>query len=704
MTDAYIGARGTRQVEVPDIGVMLEVPSDWGQEQVDRRIREFQAWYPEHIKGNGSGVPEPTPYEYRDRNASDDPWYMQGVYNPLAYLRGTGQSLATVGDILSTVPTTLANDVRAMTGAFGPPTNYSAPVSKAYDAVIPQMPKGYETAETLGEITGPALVEAAVSGRPRGIPYRFGRDVALGIGGGEVGGEIASRVGGEEYRDLGRLFGGAVGAVGVPATLRRSTSKILSEAGGETPRRLETIDRLNRDLTGAGRPEIPPSVGLIGNKAASTLEDITGRTIFSQDAARARRQQITGIEAATEDALQKARGRPSAGPITPETIGRGAESAISTAEGRITQRIQKIQNDLENQIDPKSPVGLKNAVDELTDIVSRPKEYSLAIRQQAADLRAQILQNRVMTPQHPIPPYTGKRPKAPQQVTPGTAGYGAIKDVRSSLGRTLDKNQQPLAKAVQERGYTGLTKDMEEAAAAQGVSPEDFAAAQAETKRLYGQREEVGKLEGKTEGATHSRTAGAKGVEHLDPLLEHTPDEALTMLVDDLELKLRRGNAGGPVDPTTFDTRALEHWRTLDPRRKQIITGGNSQIARQLDDAADVATMEEIRGGRRTRPGVTGSTMGASLNYGLPALMTGIKGLAAGAATLGIPKIVGKMMTSPGFARMVAKPGMSVGDILSRAVGGATAGANVKETPEERLKKRQQGEEDQFMKGLLGIK
>jgi hypothetical protein len=704
---------GMREVDVPETGQIIEVPQGWDDTAVEREKRKFADWYKQHLE-TPSDVPQADDPTYRTRTSGDDPWYTRWGRNLYNFAYGTGEAGAAVGDVVSNIPEAFNNDVNYFADVAGgtkDPTkyeNYSAPVSDAYAGAAGDPYKGYGPAQEFGQVAGPAVVEALLTegaSLARGRTPSFGdftrravtratRDTALGVGGGEAGGKIAEQLGVDP--DLGRLLGGALVAPAASAAFRHGTSAMFSEPGGITRRRLETIDRVNSDLAAAGRgdEQIPPSVGMIGNKAAGTAEDVTGRTIFSNQAAKTRRQQFTGIEAATEQALQEARGRPSTGPITPESIGRETGTAVSSAKGKVSQRIQTIQDALEKDIGTTSRVDLSNTLNELDAIIADRAGTGTDLRNQAADIKAKILSNR-------IPVKKGKK----TTLTP--PGYGAIKDERSLLGQRLDKNGVPLSQKVQSGAYSGLTADMRETANQSGVPTSRFDADQAETERLYNQKKVLKGQEpkGRTEGQVYGKTLGAEGVSQLEPLFEHMPAEARKSLADDVELALRRSNAGQPVNPETFKPENLAAWRTLDPERKRLLAQGNNAIIRKLDDAAEVANMDVIRGGKRTRPGANTNTLGSGSAYSLPVLLGALKApVLTGLSVLG-PRYAARALTSPQFARMVANPAMSIPDLMARAVVGGVSGVNspFSDTPSERRNRKRQAEEDAQYKRERGI-
>jgi hypothetical protein len=251
--------------------------------------------------------------------------------------------------------------------------------------------------------------------------------------------------------------------------------------------------------------------------------------------------------------------------------------------------------------------------------------------------------------------------------------------VRSKLGRIADRNQKPLEKAVQDRAYGGLTNDMTEAAAMQGVNPAEFAAKQAETTGLYKDVGGLEKLAGKTASDTNvfQNTVGERNApsSQLEPLMKHSPDETLKLLADDLELRLRGGSAGKQINPDLFRPEVFDRWRSLPADRKALLARNNPDVIRRMNDLADVGTMELSRGGKRTRPGVSGSTIGATANYAWPAVLAALtKKAGVGIATLGLPKAASMFLTSPGVTRVLADPQLGIATLLARAVGGGGAG------------------------------
>jgi hypothetical protein len=710
----------TKTVSMPDMGVEFDVPDTYDEPAIEAAKARFRQWYPQHLDSGTSGVPGSDSGEFDYHNydpARDMGWGEWAGNEAYALGRGTGKLAAYAGDTLWNGLKMGVNDYLELTGqgSTGAPagaTNYSDPtypVSQAYGENVPAVTKGFEGTETAGEIAGPAIIEGLLTegrsflrnpswgGIPAGVvrtAARATRDVGLGYGGGELGGMAAANIGGEKYRDLGSLLGGAALSVGAPTLARIGVSKMLTTP--ESLGRLKTIDDYN-----AGAPpeaQIPPTMGLVGSKSAGTLEDITGRTIVSQGAAEARRQQFTGMEEGARQALADARGGPAAGQITKEGIGGDAEVALASTQGKIKQKVQGIQDPLEQRIGETSPTSLANTFSVLGNIIRNRLGVGAGTRNQAADLldslRANLGSKTVRQ--------GGKRTRVS---TP--AGYGAIKDERTDLGQKLDREGRSLKKGLQRQTYAGMTEDMKATAQAQGVSPAEFDAAQAETTRLMKQGGINEKLTGSTQGETYNKTVGKVGTRHLSPMHEHSPDELVALLADDVELRLREGSAGLEADPELFNPKNFQHWRSLSPERKAILSRNRPDVVRRMDDLAKVGKWEEIRGGRRTRPGITGSTMGATLNYALPALAgaaAGHFGLVPAAITAGAaitPKLVADALTNPQTVRTLVKGGgPGLAQILARATGSTGGSLGGRDTP---LDVQQRDERDRQFRRDMGL-
>jgi hypothetical protein len=713
-------ARTIRVDETTD----LEVPDEYGPEETDRYVREFQAWR-EQQQAHPSEIPQSTEFDFGSVDPSqEDPWWKKGLKTVGSYARGTGQSIASVGDVLANVPEAVRNDIRYLSGSKDPLEEYSTPVSDWYSGTVPAQPKGslYENAAFAGEVTGPAIVDAALT-RGRSLakgdikPWQFipkvatraARDVGVGTVGGEAGGQIAATAGGEKYRDVGKFVGGMVSPEAAATTVRKTAANALMSPQSEG--RLKRIDEYNAGLP--PEQQIPITVGTVGKKPAATIEDVTGRSLVAPQAEAARRKLYENVEGGAQREIAKARGGPASGDITPQTIGLEAQEAIKLADQRATTRLQLIQNELEAKVGSESPTSLTNLAAELKDIVSNPKTHSAELIAEAKELRTEVMKNLQR------PTTTGRR------VTAGTAGYGAIKEVRSRLGRMLSRSGQGYSTGLKKTAYKGLTKDMEEAAAMQGVPPEEFAATQAETAKLAGQKEGLEALQpgpGQGETSTYRKTVGQGSTQHLEPLEAHTPDELVKLVADDLELRMRKGQAGAAdVNPEDFDPKALQHWRTLSPDRKRLLSRNNPQIEEKMDALADIASYETARPGQRTRPNKSGSTLGTSLWTGaFPAGGAGLGGIAymldqpALATALlagGIygPRYVGKKFTDPNVVRDLVKArNEGIGPTLARAVsrpsvGGGAAAVNADLLTQNALEKAQEEERNRRMREALGI-
>jgi hypothetical protein len=737
------------KVQIPGTNDTITVDDSWGPEEVDRAVKSFQAQQAKQPQVPGGGYEEPLPagtvYPEGHAPADADPsetagWGEWADKQIRSAVHGTGRGLAQLGDLGLNVGDSLINTFKSLTHPANAPVQFretgDAPLTTSFDqdlaAPLPEG-KGYQKTSDVAEIFGPAALEAlltsgaslpltaeqtAASTTARGAAAqaakRFVPTVAAntgraavktiketvpGVVGGTVGGEVAG-LAGEKYRGLGELLGSAVAPASTSSLLDKTlaTGLLTPQSAGK----LATIDRINEGVP--AEKQIKPTVGTIGKGISSAVEDVTSRSFLAPRAAETRLRNYENLEGGVQEQIAAGRGGPATGPITAETIGHEAQTAIQRADDAALTRLQLIQNELEAKVGKEAPTGLSSLTDELDAIISNPKQHSKNLIDEAVSLKAELYRNM-------------QRPSTKRRIpgAKGTAGYGAIKEARSGLGNLLSRTGQGYSKGLRKKAYGGLTKDMEEAAAMQGVSPEEFAKTQKETSDLMARREELGALKDKTEGETYRATAGKGGdIQHMESLL---PEDRIKLIADDLEKDIRGGSAGRDVNPQTFNVRDMKYWTTLSPERKRALARNNPEIERKMDDLASYATMEETRAGQRSRPGKGGSTLGTSLGVGLtgsgPALGLSAYALTQNPALAGIlaastvaPRLIGNALTSPKFTRKLVeareKGWLShLGAGAKRpSLGGAAASANVGESNADRARREEENRRERKARGF----
>lgn len=719
-------------VFLPD-GSVIQVDPAWGPEEVQRRVREHQATNPQKTpvipenpadltetsgprpEGSAPAVPDPSQHDdwgtYIDKHVK------------AAVRQGVG-GIASTGDFIKNFAIDpLVTDYQALTGGPVPVEEvYDQPVREAYERNVIPMPEGsaYKQTGDVAEIIGPAVVETLLTGSPKSGPVaptlkeafkqvpkqvaknvvkttaRTAKDAGAGYVGGEVGGAIGEKVGGEQ----GRLFGTLLGGAGAPA----GTSKLAKTAektaftNARSKDKLDTIEDFNR-RRGPNVPELKPSLGLIGTSGASLLEDLTGRGVVSGKVAQeSRRGQYAALEAGVQDVAEQVRGRPARGHFTGEDLGVDSDRMARDAQATIDQKITTLQNDLEQQVGSLTPTDPTFFENRLNSLIAN-RGVGEHIKDDARQLLRELKRNYPTRNIKVLDPATGNMVDVTIEEPPA---YGAVKDVRSDLGRSLDAQGRPLKKSVMARGYKGLTEGMREAAVHKGVPADQFDEIQKRTRDLYRQANHVEKITGvspdpekpsrpRSERAAYNAVFGGqdkRSIDQLTPFVEHTPDQLKDLLADSLELRLRgESNAGLPQpEPETFDISApRKEWKNAPTSFKETYTQGDPNKQAQLDNITKIAGADETRSGARTVPGKKGSTMGATaqvlsgpaigavlgqLHGGdLSSLLTGA--VVAPALAIGTNAIASRYMTNPNTARRILNPQPSG---IVRPVAGAVGG------------------------------
>jgi hypothetical protein len=560
-----------------------------------------------------------------------------------------------------------------------------------------------ENAEVLGPLAlgagGPAIVNLAKK-VPEAVMKPLlttARDAGLGYIGGETGGYVGEQVGGEKGRAIGTIFGSLGTPVLSAAAGRYALRKTFTDE--DSADIVQTIDDVNAMLPDYA-PKIPATLGLVGSKNAGLVEDILGRGVVSGGPPMAaRKQQYAGTEAAIQDAVARTRGTnqtpiPATEKITPETIGNKASDAAVKGVQRAHGDIEKYSKEIENLIGKQTSVDVGDIDIKLEDIVNDTTKGN-NVRAEAQflldQLRAHYPPQSTITTSPTGSTLTNPLPNTRQP------NYGQVFDVRRNIGTDVQGNKRDIGQEMEDITYKGLTEAMGETAKKQGMT--DWEVKQAKIKQAADDRRDMNKIAGEEKGgspkpkqekeAFNTLFSGAKkgGVRHLDAYERNVPDDIAEILADKLELELRGDvNAGLPAPrPETFDMDAIgRNWSARSDEYKDVFSQNDAAVRAQLDRVAKLAEKEQVRPGRRTVPGKTGSTIGATQQMLNPAILgTLATGKFAGALlgpilSAGGSYGLGRLMTNPAFVRELAnKTGMSLSSILSKAVSGGLAGANI---------------------------
>jgi hypothetical protein len=594
--------------------------------------------------------------------------------------------------------------------------------------IIPQ-PKGshYENVEQQAETVGPIVLSGGRSILGQGSralvktglvepAVRTARDVGIGYGGGEVGGfageKIDQALGGTGEK--GRIIGTGIGGISAPAVVSEGSRQLMRKAliDDRSAPMLKDIQDYNSQLP-ADAQHIPATIGLVGRKNAGLLEDLLGRGILSGDPAiTARRQQYEGLEAGVQDAVARTRS-PTSGPmratekITAETIGNKASDAAVRGSQIATDRIKGYSDRIRNLIGEETSVDIGDIETKLEEIASS-KVRGDNVRAEAAamlrELRAHHPPQTVTTTSPTGSTLTNPLPNTQQPA------YGQVFDIRREIGKEIP-GKPTIGEEIGDITYGGLTKSMGETAKKQGMT--DWEAHQEQIKQEADDRRAMNKIAGvkggKKGGTKREKEAfnelfsGSKrgGVEHLDPYQRHVPNDIAEILADKLELELRgETNAGMPVPvPETFPVHNLEqNWSKRSDEYKDVFSQNDATVRGQLDRAARIAQKEETRPGRRTVPGKTGSTIGATQQILNPMVLGGIAHGKIGMALAPIMSAtgahtLGKLLTNPKYVTdLVRNAPPSIANLLSKAVHGA-AGAGVVLARDQAAKARAEEEQ-----------
>ena len=408
--------------------------------------------------------------------------------------RALGSGWAQTGDLLATTGRSALDTAKAYAAPFMPEEpkysegGFITPVSDVYNQYAPAIPKGYEDLHSKGEIIMPTLTgnltssllrlpaNLATRGAVRSATgtaikelavkplARTATDVGLGYAGGEAGAEVSKTLGGNE--DFGALLGSALFPGGAGAGTKYTANKLLT--GPKSKQTLSAIDDINKFLP--PDKQIDPSLGLVGNKGAGWLEDVTGRGVISgKPAIEARRRQYTGIEEAKREAANRVRGGSATGPISELTVGRESVFMGKEAQSRIKKRVSAIEEQLKADVGASTPMVYDDLFNEMEDITLNP-DVDAEIKDHAKTIMRKYARNVKTTP-----PVTGI---GPPQMEPPT--FGQVQGFRSRLGKTLHKGQ-PLDVGTRKRAYGATTEEMRQTAEDMGVT--DFPARQSETGR-----------------------------------------------------------------------------------------------------------------------------------------------------------------------------------------------------------------------------
>jgi hypothetical protein len=659
-------------------------------------------------------------------------FWMNLLGNAGEFAHGAGEGVASLADLPSRAGTGIANLYNRAAGKPLAEPQLTGAVD-LYNKYVPPVP-GYRdsAARVAGNLAGPLIVTGGLGAPAAGarLPEivstltsgaaRTGVNAGLIKGGSELGGAVGHAItGGEGGQTYGELLGGGL-AVPVGGYLgREALSRGLTNPGGpaSSAARLRAADQIN----------VPPSLGLVGNKLAAYLEDALSVFPYGGGPSyAARRAQYGALDAAARENAAQLRGAPRTGPISKAGLGEQGIGVATTADRNIQDAIDYQYNDpvvgLHGQIDPATgqprlpratPVSVvaERAArasmldDPLTDLATQGPTIrhfgqmsdvnSRFPVDQALDqtLRAQRAQAAAPLPANATPADVAAQQAllaridsdiwdntGPSfQVERSQRGYGT----RTDTGVALDAGMRRAIRVAQ-------TQTMRDAATRAGIPAGVFDAIEQRASELMDQRDAIGSLTpdrlGKTipQGEAYTKLFGGSGQANLDQmraLAEHDPRGLAQLMADQYELQTRGPVAAGTPDasPETLDPgKASAWWSQQNHPDVRDLYAPNPALAERMN-ATDLLMRAAKTQPTRTLPGKGGNTLGGpGILSGITS--TGIGGLVAAltgspiapaaiAAALGTPalaRFIGNRFTSDQFTRSIVNPPSLAESMLNR--------------------------------------
>jgi len=629
-----------------------------------------------------------------------------------AAARSAGQGIVSIADIPTQAVTALRNVPALTTNAAIEAAKHATPEQLRERGINPDVAKmqpeatltspDYNTAayqelagkpdpshpwiNTVGQVAGPAIVEAAATGGgslltlPGALAVT--RRAAATTGGTLIGGEAGKQTGkyagrGIDYltggqnaesllQGFGELVGGGFGGGVAPDLLAQTTWKGFSKGLTETERnpktglsaseeRLAIIDRLNRLLP--PEKQIPVSASLVGNKLAGQLEALTTTPpLGGGPAYRSREAQQLGLDAAAQQIAANMRGQPSAVEgINPSTIGQGVRDTAAAADEAAKAAADAAMDPMAAQVGRSTPINQTTQLDQMETVRrgSQP-QYRAPVEREIANVNASrtdpLNPPKVVDPaleaqlQMQLNQATRQKAAATNatQVDAAQAQIEAVQaqidknrgqtfqDTIESRSRLTDRveGQIPLDQKQTLAIKAAQTEAMKEAARLAGVPPKEFDAAFSEYGRIEDQRAIFDKLMNNAgQGEAYNQLFSGTSTQNLDrfrALREHAPEKLRQILADQYEIKMRGVGAGLPPNASTLAPTAKTgpDWWAALPKETRHFTAGTLP---NYDDAKalEVALRSDARRPARTLPGQGGAVTGSNIFKQAAAPLTG---------------------------------------------------------------------------------
>lgn len=582
----------------------------------------------------------------------------------------------------------------------------------------PEYPMTNRIGEDIGMGIGTMGMGTLATGAKSGLSALFGKylgqpliDAPVRAVAGQVAGAVGAE-GGRQVADhydvqnpVGRFaleMLGSMAPSGLVDSVEAGAKRLLSREGGAET--LQAMDNLG----------MRPSIGLVGNQNASTMENAAAiLPFFGSVSKNVQTGQIDDFGNILRDTAESVRPNGSFPRADATMIGEQVHDIAKSGLGRMKSAFGQREDDLMNTIGAQTPIDVTNTRQAIADMIPRVDPEMQSALQHELDLLDQmVITNKTVT-QQPVTrtssvlgadgqPITTQTTQAVESVTPtNTVPYEQFRSWRTNVGRRTD---QPSIKGGQSKQlYSAITKDLEGAADNAGVG-QDFRTLMADQARAHNDElrmSEGGDIPAMENIATRQTESGQaffqKSLSNPDrvELLKRnaTPEQWQQFAGDTMEyLGLAKdsaqGAAGDLISPNTF----LTNWNKLDPRVKNILFDDNLGTRQTLDDLAIVAEAMRQRGNSSNFSNTAGVGMSAvALSpAGIPAMAGNLPGAALGA---GMTYATVRSLMSQTMARWAANQGIPLGDKM--ITQGATAAAratdgNQKEPRQRRFTPRPQ--------------
>jgi hypothetical protein len=644
------------------------------------------------------------------------------------FAHGAGEGVASLADLPSRAGTGIANLYNRAAGKPLAEPQLTGAVD-LYNKYVPPVP-GYRDSwtRTAGNLAGPLIVTGGLGAPAAGarLPEivstlasgaaRVGANAGLIKGGSEIGGAVGHAItGGEGGQTYGELLGGGL-AVPVGGYVgRQALSSGLTNRG---PGPMSSAAK----LTAADQINVPPSLGLVGNKLAAYLEDALSVFPYGGNPSYAARRAQTGaLDTADRVTAAMKRGGPYVGDeMSKAGIGKQGIDVAGTAADNIRAELDRIYNDrLHGQIDPATgqprlPRGKPVSVvaeraarasmmdDPLTDVARQGPTIRHFDAADAVNSRFpvdpglhQALQGRLANIL--AQPASAARDAAEAQVRadihdnmgPSFQVARSQRDYgnRTDTGVALDVPMRQALRVAQ-------TRTMSDAAARAGIPAPIFNAIERRASELIAQREAIGEIAPDRQGKTIPQDKaythlfeGAGNVDRMRALALHDPEGFAKLLANQYEFKTRGNIAGGTLEasPETYNPGEASSWWSKQGGVRDLYTEQGagpgatiSELAKRMA-ASDLLRRADKTRPTRTLPGKGGNTLGGpGILSGIAA--TGLGGVGAAlsgapiapaaiAAALGTPmlaRFIGNRFTSDPFTRSIVNPPSLAQSFLNR--------------------------------------